>query len=79
MKRRVDEVLLEVERERQRARLYAHARRQLARRFLGDPPNGDEPVHIDVLAGVLEELLVAANSANQRAQRLLARRLLVDR
>jgi hypothetical protein len=75
VKRRVDEVLLEVEHERQRARLYDHARRQLARRFLGEAPKGEEPVHIDVLAAVMEEMLIAASGANQKAQRLLARRL----
>lgn len=79
MKRRVDEVLLEVAHERQRARLYDHARRQLARRFLGETPKGEEPVHLDVLAAVMEEMLIAASGAHQRANRLLARRLSVGR
>jgi hypothetical protein len=76
---RVDDVILDVERERQRARLYAHARRQLARRFLGEPPVGEAAIDIDVLASVLEELLVAANGATQRAERLLAQRVSVGR
>lgn len=72
---RVDDVLLAVERERQRARLYAHARQQVARRFLAALPGDESEIDIEVLATVLEELLVAANSASQKAQRLLSQRV----
>lgn len=72
---RVDDVLLAVERERQRARLYAHARQQVARRFLATLPGDEAAIDIEVLATVLEELLVAANSATQKAQRLLSQRV----
>lgn len=72
---RVDDVLLAVERERQRARLYTHARQQVARRFLRERPGDEAAIDIEVLATVLEELLVAANSATQKAQRLLSQRV----
>jgi len=71
----VADVLHEVEHERQRAHLYAHARQQLARRYLGGAPPGDEGVDVGVLAEVLEHLLVMANDATQRAQRMLRRRV----
>lgn len=55
---------------RQRARLHSEARRFLARRYLG---NADPSIDFDVLSAVLEDLLVAADAAEQEAQRLLAR------
>ncbi len=74
MPRHVADVLEQVRRERQRALLYSHARRQLVSRYLAVSRDGDA-VDSDVLASVLEHLLIEADAASQRAQRLLRQRV----
>ena len=76
MTTRVRDVVHAAELASQRARLFNHARRLLARRYLG---NADPSIEFDVLSTVLEHLLLAADAAEQEAQRLLARSVVTGR
>lgn len=68
--KRVRDVVAEADAYKQQARLFSEARLVLAQRHLSDPATT-----FDALEVVLSALLLGANTANQRAEALLATRV----
>jgi hypothetical protein len=68
--KRIGDIAAEAAAYKQQARLYSEARLVLVQRHLTDPVTS-----FDALETVLSALLVGANTANQRAEALLATRV----